>query len=161
MECSLRAGTGVADRSHVVALSVCATPGARVIMRVRRPVVLPSVGLSPPGAAQAGVTCKVFSGFSGHSSVLYGSLSSVLTLSPRFNAGRLRRLVNVIQGLGGWARLARRLPRPNDSFKRDTPCRGIIRLRVSSRVARCSGFIIGAPLNSNVRPHNCSHSRSS
>ena len=40
----------------------------------------------------------------------------------------------------------------NDSFKRDTPCRGISRLRVSSRSARCSSFMVGAPLNSNVRP---------
>ena len=41
--------------------------------------------------------------------------------------------------------------KPNIAFKRDTPCRGIIRLRVSSWTARCSGFMVGAPLNSNVR----------
>ena len=34
-------------------------------------------------AAQAGVTCKVLSGFVGHISVLYESLSGVLTLFPR------------------------------------------------------------------------------
>ncbi len=37
--------------------------------------------------------------------------------------------------------------KPNISFKRDTPCRGIVRLQVSSRVARCSGFRVGVPLN--------------
>ena len=37
--------------------------------------------------------------------------------------------------------------KPNIAFKRDTPCRGILRLWVSSRVARCSGFRVGVPLN--------------
>ena len=36
---------------------------------------------------------------------------------------------------------------PNISFKRDTPCRGISRSWVSSRQARCSGFMVGVPLN--------------
>ena len=44
-------------------------------------------------------------------------------------------------------------PRSNITLKRDTPCRGIARSRVSSRVARRSDFIIGAPLNSHVRNH--------
>ena len=38
-------------------------------------------------------------------------------------------------------------PRSNISFKRDTPCRGISRSWVSSRQARCSGLMVGVPLN--------------
>ena len=133
MKCNLRVGAVVAGRSHVVALSVCATPGV-ASNHEGSPTgsVTPRAWLSPPGAAQAGVTSKTFSGFSGHSSVLYGPLSGVLTLSPGFNAGRLRWLVNVDQGLGGRVRLVQCPPQPNDSFKRDTPCRGIVGVKVSS-----------------------------
>ena len=60
--------------------------------------------------------------------------------------------VNVaFKGFGVWVRLVRCLPRPNISFKRDTPWRGIFGCRVSSALRRCSGFIVGVPLNSYVR----------
>jgi len=89
--------------------------------------------LSQPCAAQAvGGKRKVFSSFAGHSHPLYGSLSGVLTLFPRVGGRGLRQPVNVIQGFAGkWCRV-RRLSQSNDSFKRDTPCRGIVGVKGSS-----------------------------
>ena len=44
----------------------------------------------------------------------------------------VRQPVNVIQGFAGKWCWVRRLSQSNDSFKRDTPCRGIVGVKVSS-----------------------------
>ena len=72
-----------------VDLTLSHCPFAPRCSQVRVKGFLQRSGGSFPGvvistrAAQAGVRCKVFSGFAEHGSVLYGKLLSMLTLLPR------------------------------------------------------------------------------
>jgi len=69
-------------------------------------------------------------------------------LVKEYGLARVTLACNVaFNGFGVWLRLVRRLPRPNIAFKGTRLGEAFLGSRVSSVQGRCSGFIVGVPLN--------------